>query len=356
MPVFAYVSSDSAGRPWPPDNSHETISAIELIKSLWAAFNHEPATYCVVSNLHHPNADLVILTETGIGVVELKHYAGRIREGAQGDWFAGAIPIKAGRYPSPHLQVQAYGIEVRRLITPRLSAWWNSPPEQRWRDYKTQTAVCFTNRDAVLDGAGRELERRTQQRHRQIWEEFLFLTPALLPAWVAALKFGVDQGRAHSFEPYRLTAAQVLELATTVLGGTPWTEISKVMPTGRPYAYLTMSENGIPIHTYDLIHEEHLIGREAEDLRIPERFERVSRKHARISRILNDVYIEDSGSSKGTFINGTRVTAQQRLLPNQQITLGGATAGEKVCQLTFARSPLAAAATYITDSTPDASQ
>ena len=242
------------------------------------------------------------------------------------------------------------------LITPRLSSWWNSPPEQRWRDYKTQTAVCFTNRDAELDGAGRELERRTQQRNRQIWEEFLFLTPALLPAWVAALKFGVDQGRAHSFEPYRLTASQVLELATTVLSGTPWTQISKVMPTGRPYAYLTMSENGLPIHTYDLVNEEHLIGREAEDLRIPERFERVSRKHARISRILNDVYIEDSGSSKRTFVNGTRVTAQQRLLPNQQITLGGATAGEKVCQLTFSHSPLAAAATYITDSTPDASQ
>ncbi len=354
MPVFAYVSSDSAGRPWSPDNSHETLSAIELIKSLWVAFNHEAATYCVVSNLHHPNADLVILTETGIGVVELKHYAGRIREGAPDTWFAGAVPIKAGRYTNPHLQVQAYGTEIRRLITPRLTSWWHSPPEQRWQAYKMQTSVCFTNRDAVIDTASRDLERREQQ-NRHSWEEFLFLTPALFPAWVAALKFGVDQGYTHRFEPYRLTPSQVVEVATTVLGGTPWTQISKVMPTGHPYAYLTMIENGLPVQTYNLINEEHLVGREAEDLRVPARFERVSRKHARISRILNDVYIEDVGSSKGTFINGTRVSGQQLLLPNQQITLGGMATEEKVCLLTFSRSPIAAAATYMTDSIPDSS-
>lgn len=355
MPVFAYVSSDSSGRPWPPDNSHETLSAIELIKSLWIAFHHEPSTYCVVSNLHHPNADLVILTETGIGVVELKHHFGRVREGARGAWFAGTISIKGGsRYPNPHRQVQAYGTEVRRRIAPRLMSWWHSPPEQRWRGYKTQTAVCFTNRDAVLDSASRDLERR-EQRNRQNWEEFVFLTPAIFPAWVAALKFGVDQGHTRSFEPYRLSASQVVELATTVLGGTPWTEIGNLMPTGHPYAYLTMIENDTPVHTYDLINEEHLLGREVEDLRIPERFERVSRKHARINRILDDVYIEDVGSSKGTFINGTRVIGQHRLLPNQQITLGGASAEEKVCVLTFSSSPIAAAATYITDSTPDAS-
>lgn len=355
MPVFAYVSTDSSGRPWPPDHSHETLSAIELIKSLWSAFHHEPATYCVVSNLHHPNADLVLLTETGIGVIELKHYAGRIREGAPGAWYAGTIPIKAGRYANPHLQVQAYGTEVRRLIEARLRWWWNSPPEQRWRDYKTQTAVCFTNRDAVIDTEGRALERR-EQRSRQPWEEFLFLTPALLPAWVAALKFGVDRGRVHSFEPYRLTATQVVELATRVLGGTLWTEISKVMPTGHAYAHVTLIENEIPVHTYDLVNEEHLIGREAEDVRIPARFERVSRKHARIRRILNDVYIEDAGSSKGTFVDGTPVTGQQHLLPDQQITLGGATAEEKVCRLIFSRSAIAAAATYISDSTSDDSE
>lgn len=355
MPVFAYVSLDSAGRPWPPDNSHETLSAIELIKSLWVAFNHEPATYCVVSNLHRPSADLVILTETGIGVVELKHYPGRIREGSSGNWYAGTIPIKSGRYPNAHLQVQAYAAEVRRLIMPRLTSWWHSPPEQRWREYKTQTTVCFTNRDVVLDNTSRDLERR-EQWNRESWEGFMFLTPALLPAWVAALKFGVDQGHTHRFEPYRLTAPQVIELSTTVLRSTPWTEISKIMPTGRPYAYLTIIENGIPVHTYDLVNEEYCVGREAEDLHIPERFERVSRKHARISRILNDVYIEDIGSSKGTFVNGTQVTSQQPLLPNQQITLGGADAGEKVCLLTFSRNPIiAAAATYITDSTSNAS-
>lgn len=354
MPVYAYVSSDSSGRPWPPDNSHETLSAIELIKSLWTAFNHEPGTYCVVSNLHHPNADLVVLTETGIGVVELKHYAGRVRESLPGAWYAGTISIKSGRYPNPHLQVRAYSNEVRHLIHSRLSSWWNSPSEQRWRKYKTQTAVCFTNRDAVIGTEARDLERR-EQRNRELWEEFLFLTPALFPAWVAALKFGVDQGHTRSFQPYRLYASQVIELATTVLGGTPWTEIARVMPTGHPYAYLTLIENGIPIHTYNLVEEEHLLGREAEDLHIDKRFERVSRKHVRISRILNDVYIEDVGSSKGTFIGGTQISGQQRLVANQQITLGGAASNEKVCTLIFSYNSVSAAATYISDSTTSGS-
>src|SRR5215211_9394584 len=102
MPVRTYVSRDSAGNPWPPDNGHETIVAIELVKSMWSAFNHELATYCVMANLHHPNADLVVFTQTGIGVVELKHYPGRIQEGASGTWHAGTIPIKAGKYVNPH--------------------------------------------------------------------------------------------------------------------------------------------------------------------------------------------------------------------------------------------------------------
>jgi len=139
---------------------------------------------------------------------------------------------------------------------------------------------------------------------------------------------------------------------TQALGGTPWTEIAKVMPTGRPYGYLTIIEAGQAALTFNLDHERHALGRDATqcDLAIPERFERTSRKHALLSRVLNDVYIDDVGSSKGTFVDGQKVTTRQQLRAGQHITLGGPAADEKVCLLEFALTPRVAAQTYITDS------
>ena len=212
--------------------------------------------------------------------------------------------------------------------------------------------MCFSHPDAVLDDKTRDLERHEQMRQRrQDWEEFTFITPAAFTAWVAALKFGVDRGHTRRFEPYRLTPAQLVELAEQALGGTLWTEIRMVMPTGLPYAYLTVIEQGAPVLSFNLINEQHTLGRDVKqcDLIIPEQFDRTSRKHGRIIRELNDVYIEDLGSSKGTFVEGQPITGRRRLAAGEQITLGGPALEDKVCLLEYSLTPRVAARTYVSD-------
>jgi hypothetical protein len=119
MPVKVYVSRDSQGQPWSPDHEHEARSVIEIVKKLWLAFNSQKQLYAVAANLHRPSADLVILSERGIGIVELKHYYGRIsRQGST--WYAGKTRIKAGSeskgYRNPHEQVQDYAAEIRSAL------------------------------------------------------------------------------------------------------------------------------------------------------------------------------------------------------------------------------------------------
>jgi len=351
MPVRAYVSRDSAGRPWPPDHSHEATAAIELIKRLWLAFHHDSVMYCVVANLHHPSADLVVITETGFGVVELKHYSGRISGTSNNLWYAGTQLIKAGANTrNPHEQVQSYAQEIRSNMSRRLASWWGSFHRALWQDFQIQTAVCFTNPNAVLDDRTRELERREQQR-RKPWESFGIITPETFTVWVAGLKFAVNRGYKNRWEPFRLEPTQIVELATRILGGTEWTEALQVMPTGRPYGYLTLIEEGKSIASYNLMAEEINLGRDkANAIVLPDRYSSVSRRHARILRVLNDVFLEDTGSSKGTYVDGVRISGQQWLHDGQHITLGGPKSGGKVCLLEFSHHSRTTPATYVTDS------
>jgi hypothetical protein len=49
----------------------------------------------------------------------------------------------------------------------------------------------------------------------------------------------------------------------------------------------------------------------------------VSRQHSRLTWQSNQVFVEDAGSSNGTFVNGARLTSQQQLNNGDVIGLGG---------------------------------
>jgi pSer/pThr/pTyr-binding forkhead associated (FHA) protein len=52
-------------------------------------------------------------------------------------------------------------------------------------------------------------------------------------------------------------------------------------------------------------------------------------------RVGSGVMVTDLGSSHGTYVNGHRVATSTGLRAGQRITLGGATADDKVCELQF---------------------
>lgn len=336
MPVKVYVGRDSEEHQWAPDYAHEAGAAQELVGKLWSAFHHLPHLYAVLVNQHRPNADMVIITERGVGVVELKHYFGRIRIGADGAWYAGGHPIRSGVYTDPHQQVQAYAEGLRRKTLQFILPKWLKRQSSKWDDLKFQTAICFTNPDAEIAEVKKQV-REPGRIRRAPWEsQFSVTAPEEIPDWVASLRFEVDMGRGRRFEPYRLDPDTIVKVARLVLGGTAWTEILDLMPKAQPYAFVELQAEDEPFQTVGLTKDEVVIGRDPTrcEVVIPRRFSRVSRVHATIIRHIGSTVIEDE-STHGTFIDERRVSGRELLTHDQEITLGGPFASRKVCQLRF---------------------
>jgi DNA-binding winged helix-turn-helix (wHTH) protein len=66
---------------------------------------------------------------------------------------------------------------------------------------------------------------------------------------------------------------------------------------------------------------EHIAGRDAECSLVIDATT-VSRRHARITVVSGTATIEDLGSTNGTHVNGTRISAPTRLVPGNELALG----------------------------------
>jgi hypothetical protein len=337
MAVKAYITRDPSGNPWPPVHEHEATAVIGLIQRLHEALNHERGFYAVFANLQAPSADLVVLTEMGLGVAELKHYDGRLNVQG-GDWYGGIRLIRAGSgYSNPREQVQAYANRIRRDLIPHLANFWSAEQDELTTRLKVQTAVCFTNQQMQIEPAVKEAIELEADRVGRRWSTFQVLTPATFTTWVGSLRFSVEQGRAANFAPYRLKAKEIDALTRAYFQGSEWTEIRNLMPTGTPYAYLTLRQPGQEPQLFPLRTTDMTLGRDGQKcaLMIPEAFKRTSREHLRITRVAAQIWLRDLGSSHGTFVDGTRIEEPTRVKSGQRITLGGPEANGKVCELVF---------------------
>lgn len=337
MPVIAYITRDPSGHPWPPVHEHEATAVIGMIQRLHEALHHERTAYAVLANLQAPSADLLVLTEMGVGILELKHYPGTLSTQA-GEWYAGSQLVKAGvSHPNPREQAQAYATRIRRELIPYFAKGWAMSEDELGSRLKVQTAVCFSHPDVEIPSAVKEeIERDARQQGRR-WSAFQLLTPADFPTWVGGLRFGVEKDKSAQYAPQRLSAKQLAGFAELLFTCSEWTEIKNLMPTGSPYAYLTLRQTGQEPILFPLRTTEATIGRDGGQCQIlvPETYKRTSRAHARITRVGSAVMLTDLASSHGTFVNGGRVAKSTGLKPGHRLTLGGAEAGDKVCELQF---------------------
>lgn len=341
MSVRAYVTRDHERNEWPPLHSHEATGAVTLIQRLYAKFADEPHPYIVIANVHQPSADLVVITELGVGVVELKHSAGRLQVDGT-TWATDHGPIRAGTermgYANPREQVQSYAGQIRSIIVRYCSNWWSIPMRKLAKSLRVQSAVCFTKPSLIIPDEARTAIISAADADYTRLGRFDLLVPQDFPAWVAALRFEVTQGAEAHYQPYRLQLRQITRLIDHFQGA-EWGEVEALMPSLRAYAYLSIRVEDQEPHIFSLHTLDVQIGRSASDcaLTVPRGYVKVSRVHAQINRYGDDIWIHDLQSSHGTYINGIRLRRATILKSGDIITLGGPLAEPGVYSCEFVR-------------------
>ncbi len=351
MPVKIYIGRDIQKFTHYPDTSHEARGVRQICEYLWDVWHHRSTRYyAIVANPKQTktgrelSADLAIISELGLGVVELKDSYNEIKCGKPGAvWKAGPKVIAAGSenngFVNPHQQVQAYAKDIRH----DLIATHSFPGEPwDWEKFELHTAVCFTNPGAEIEKCQKAVNQKYwQDTELAPWEKFAVLSYQDVREWGADLRFNVNMGEAYGHRPFNWTPEQVYSLATDFFGARLWIEMRETMPPDRPLAYLTVLEEGKRSHLFSISHEVAALGRAPEcHVLIPEQYKTVSRNHALITRTIDGFVLEDK-SKNGTYVNNCRLGEGNKYLLQEDdvILLGGLKEDKEVCCLKYSRKP-----------------
>lgn len=328
MTVKIYVAKDSENKVRPPDTPHEVQGVLYLLTEFWRKYHHLPGFYGLVANMRFPSADLVIFTERGIGVLELKNYPGLVTVRPDGTWYAGKAMIKGGAgCKNPHEQVQNYGAMIREKITRAVF------PEERyrWDEIKFQTAVCFMADQADLSNIKKRVD--FLNRDNQPWENrFDILYPNEISEWALKIMFTIKKDGAHDYEPITIKPARLDAVIKRTFNAVEWEEMVAQMPPGKKYGCVIVHDGQDELY-HPLYLDETIIGRGKEECQvaIPNKFELVSNVHCKIVRSLEGVKIIDLQSKHGTYnLEGARIT-EAGVSSNRAFCLGGAPGEPGAC-------------------------
>lgn len=347
MPVKFYLGRDLQGRPHAYTFTHEESGARRICQHVHDRLGRQKESYAVIANpcytgsFFELNPDLVILSEMGLGVVELKHHFGEIDcSDPAGPWRAGGSVIEAGRgFVNPHRQVQSYAEQIRNELTAQGNRWLPGTPAQHAK-IKVLTTVCFTNPFAQLEKCREALQYRyAPGRALRTWEKFSITTAAEIANWARDMRFEV-QSEADWYSSYRLLPAELHRLATDFFHAREWDEMDDYVRQMRePYGYLVVVDDTRPntLPPFRIDREEMWVGRNAGacNLVVPQNYTLVSNQHARLIYANRRFYFEDLGSTNGSYWpeNPERLAGIVELKPNERVLLGDSAPGKKVCTL-----------------------
>jgi hypothetical protein len=337
MTVKIYVAHDADGHEWAPDRPHEVGACEWMVKKAWDEFHNLEELYVILLNHQpRPRADMVVIRERGLGVLELKHYPDEIHIRWDGSWTYGEAnkKIKAADYDNPRVQVLSYAKALRTWLVPEIL-----PPSFRQdrkprSEFKFQTGVCFTNHLAMLEQA-RDYVNANPPPDLEPWEDpFSVFGIDTFTAWVRELRF---EGQDKNQPPIRLTPGQIINTATFTLGMVEWTEVYSAIMSGHPFGTLTL-DDGQGKQVYNLLRDQTLIGRRHScEIVIPERYSRVSKEHCVIEKKGREVFLIDKSSRNGTLLRNQRIRSGSPvcLRDGDVIRLGGSNTSDHACTLTF---------------------
>lgn len=348
MPVQFYLGCDMQGRYSEPALNHEISGVIGICRNIWRRFGGEPQMVAVLVNIKCIGTgtklapDMVVLTELGLGVIELKNYFGAIDcSNPDGPWFAGKKEIMGFRdavgtkKSNPAKQVRHYAAIMRR----QLLGGWLPHGAQTWQKMKVHTAVCFTNLLSDTSKCAQDIiQNYPPGRVLEEWERLSVITPNEISDWVYSLRFGLTDGFYGGYHTVCLTPEEVCRLAGRFFHGVPWQAMNHFMLSGPiVYAHLhLLDDDGKSVKTFRLNQEEFLLGRaDICEVQFEKEYSAVSRRHARMIHTPVGVQIEDAGSTHGTLINGISCVKLTTLTDGDIISLGSAAPGQRLCRLRF---------------------
>jgi hypothetical protein len=345
--VKLFVGKDPEDRAWEPDYAHEMEAALRVAGKVWRALHASRELYLLAFNLHKPNVDLLVISERGIGLAEMKSHRGAVTLGAGDHWLADGHPMLGYRttpgkdrpaptYLNPHAQVQGHGAYLFEPLTRRIKEMYPDLTRGKRRAIRLQTTVCFTNPSADIAPLQADLPLWRKGR-LQPWEsDFTLTTPEMLPAWIAALRFEVKRLDVPPYFPFRLDPAAMEELLEGLHPVERWRAAERLLPAVR-FGCLMQMQADTALSTHMLWEEETRIGRDTAQCTIvvPMDCTRVSRQHAIIRRVGGRVLLEDLSSNNGTYLDNEQINGEVALQDGARITLGGCSGGGKECAYVF---------------------
>jgi hypothetical protein len=347
MTVELFVGKDPQGRIWEPDFTHEANAAIRIIGSAWRAFHASHELYLLAFNLHSPNIDLLVISERGIGLLEMKAHHGAITIDEEDHWLAGGekmLGYKAvtGRerpgssYLNPHGQVQGHGDRLQERLLPVIREQYPELTRGKRRNLRMQTCVCFTNPDADLSEMRKAVAEWSRGRLKSWESDFSVIAPAEVPEWISSLRFEVKQQDLPPYYPFRLDPAKVRPLLGQLFEVDRWKAVERMLPIHR-YGRLQQVREDRTVAAFSLWEEETFLGRDHLKCTIvvPQEYAKVSRMHAVIRREAAGIVLEDLHSHNGTFLDGRRIDGKAILKEGAVITLGGEGNSEKETRYVF---------------------
>jgi FHA domain/Nuclease-related domain len=291
--------------------AYEREAALQIAKDLWQVYVTKATHYALIANVVNPPIDLLIISNDGIGIIDLKNYNTPISGDEDSAWMVVNDGVRkaleCGRHKNPFQQVRSYRSGVYSILyqfaknkSQHFPTWLTKE-----RQFYIYSAVVFTGEH--FDTAGIQLKRSNP------W--FSLRWQNEVAEWAHTVTFG---------ENNRLSNEQIDLIAREAFQTVPWTEIEGLLPDGKAYAYLWLGDD-TNVLAYPLYRDEVTIGRSPDSTIVlpTEGYRLISRKHAVISHTAEGVFIADHNSQNGTWINGKPLRTTHRLERGDRIVLGG---------------------------------
>ena len=286
------------------EHPYERVAALQIAKLMWRRYNGASRCYALIANIKQPPADLVILTSTGLGIIDLKDYSSPLGGTELTSWHVvdatgkKLSTLSSGSHANPFQQVKNY----RGRIFDGLSGFARREGLPTWmhnREFFISGAVVFS--------AGRidTTYLKLAPEATRPWFNLLFTDD--VADWAYGLNFGAGK---------TLTDAQIELIARKYFVTAPWQEIQGHLDTTEPYAYLWVRENNVDTWPLTLDQDEIAIGREPDNaIMLDEtKYALVSRRHALVRRTPAGAVLIDTDSKNGTWLNTQRVTNPEGVL------------------------------------------